>query len=54
MDTTEAKRVLETALICAPAPLPMRELQALFEGQFDPAALRDMLDAAALPRPPPS
>ncbi|MFZ2386378.1 MAG: SMC-Scp complex subunit ScpB, partial [Polaromonas sp.] len=26
MNTTDAKRVLETALICAQQPLPLREL----------------------------
>ena len=26
MNTQDAKRVLETALICAQAPLPLREL----------------------------
>ncbi len=31
MNTAQAKRVLETALICAPQPLQLRELRALFE-----------------------
>ena len=32
MNTAEAKRVLETALICATAPLPLPEMRALFDG----------------------
>jgi segregation and condensation protein B len=32
MNTTDAKRVLETALICAPQALPVRELELLFDG----------------------
>ena len=44
MDTSEAKRVLETALICAPAPLPLRELQHLFDEQIDAPAIRSLLD----------
>jgi len=31
MNTAQAKRVLETALICAPQPLQLRELRALFD-----------------------
>jgi segregation and condensation protein B len=31
MNTVDAKRVLETALICAPQPLHLRELRMLFE-----------------------
>jgi segregation and condensation protein B len=43
MDTTEAKRVLETALICAPAPLPLSDMRALFEGEVGPDTLRRLL-----------
>ena len=32
MHTVDAKRVLETALICAQQPLPLRDLRALFDG----------------------
>ena len=32
MNTTDAKRVLETALICAQQPLALRDLAALFNG----------------------
>jgi len=31
MNTTEAKRILETALLCTPQPLPVRDLRALFD-----------------------
>ncbi len=44
MNTLEAKRVLETALICATAPLPLSELRALFDGEIGPDTLRRMLD----------
>ena len=44
MNTSEAKRVLETALICAPMPLPLSEMKALFAGEVGPDSLRRMLD----------
>jgi segregation and condensation protein B len=48
MNTMDAKRVLETALICAQQPLPLRELGVLFEGEltFDSikAALESLQD----------
>jgi len=44
MNTQDAKRVLETALICAQAPLPLRELLALFDEQVGPDTLRSLLD----------
>ena len=44
MNTQEAKRVLETALICAQQPLPLRELRSLFDDQVGPDTLRTMLD----------
>jgi segregation and condensation protein B len=40
MNTTEAKRVLETALICASAPLTLNELRTLFDGEIGADALR--------------
>lgn len=43
MNTTQAKRILETALICAPAPLSLNELRALFEGELGPDTLRQLL-----------
>ena len=47
MNTQDAKRVLETALICAQAPLPLRELQALFDEQLGADTLRTLLDELA-------
>jgi len=44
MNTQDAKRVLETALICARQPLATRELRALFADEFDADALQSMLD----------
>jgi segregation and condensation protein B len=44
MNTNEAKRVLETALICAAAPMPLAEMRALFDGEIGPDTLRQLLD----------
>jgi len=44
MNTHEAKRVLETALICAQAPLALREMRALFDDQIGSDTLRALLD----------
>ncbi|MDQ3059878.1 MAG: SMC-Scp complex subunit ScpB [Pseudomonadota bacterium] len=43
MNTTDAKRVLETALICAQQPLALRELGVLFNGALTADALKLML-----------
>jgi segregation and condensation protein B len=43
MNTSEAKRVLETALICANAPLSLNELKALFDGEVGADTLRRLL-----------
>jgi segregation and condensation protein B len=44
MNTTEAKRVLETALICAHAPLPLRDMRELFDDRVGADTLRALLD----------
>ncbi len=44
MNTQDAKRVLETALICAQAPLPLREMMVLFDQQVGADTLRALLD----------
>lgn len=44
MNTQDAKRVLETALICAHQPLPVRELRTLFDGALNADAVRVLLD----------
>jgi segregation and condensation protein B len=48
MNTQEAKRVLETALICAQAPMPLRDLRVLFDDELAPDTLRTLLDELAL------
>ncbi|TDM06360.1 MAG: SMC-Scp complex subunit ScpB [Ideonella sp. MAG2] len=47
MNTQDAKRVLETALICATQPMPLRELRVLFADQLGPDTLRMLLDELA-------
>ena len=44
MNTQDAKRVLETALICANQPLPLRAMRNLFDDQIGSDTLRAMLD----------
>ncbi len=44
MNTQEAKRVLETALICANQPMPLRDMRALFADQVGADTLRQLLD----------
>ncbi len=43
MNTVDAKRVLETALICAPQPLPLRELRLLFDDILGADTLKTLL-----------
>lgn len=43
MNTTDAKRVLETALICAQQPIALRELGVLFNGVLAADSLKLML-----------
>jgi segregation and condensation protein B len=43
MNNQDAKRVLETALICAQQPLAVRELRALFDDELDAAAIGELL-----------
>ncbi|WP_423600834.1 SMC-Scp complex subunit ScpB [Roseateles sp. MS654] len=44
MDTQEAKRVLETALLCAQAPLTLREMRSLFADELNADSVRSLLD----------
>lgn len=44
MDTQEAKRVLETALLCAQAPLTLREMRSLFADELNADSVRTLLD----------
>ena len=48
MNTSEAKRVLETALICADRPLALREMRVLFGDQVGNDTLRHLLDELAI------
>lgn len=43
MNTTDARRVLETALICAPQPLSVRELGVLFDAELGPDTIKALL-----------
>jgi segregation and condensation protein B len=47
MNTQDAKRVLETALICAGQPLPMQDLKALFADALALEDVRSLLDEVA-------
>ena len=44
MNTQDAKRVLETALICANQPMPLRDMRVLFDDELGPDTLRVLLD----------
>ena len=44
MNTQDAKRVLETALICAQQPLPLREMGVLFNGTLTADTLKLLLE----------
>lgn len=47
MNTQDAKRVLETALICAQQPLPLRDMRVLFDDAIDADTLRVILGELA-------
>jgi segregation and condensation protein B len=47
MNSSEAKRVLETALICAQQPLPVAALRTLFDDQVGIDTLKSLLDELA-------
>jgi len=47
MNTAEAKSVLETALICASAPLPLRELRLLFDERVGADTVKTLLEELA-------
>jgi len=44
MNSAEARKVLETALICAQAPLSLRDMRVLFADQVGADTLRGLLD----------
>jgi segregation and condensation protein B len=43
MNTTDARRVLETALICSQQPLPVRELRVLFDDELSADTIKALL-----------
>ena len=47
MNTQDAKRVLEAALICAHQPMPLRDMRTLFADEVGPDSLRGLLDELA-------
>lgn len=48
MNTVDAKRVLETALICSHQPLPIRDLRVLFEDELGADTLKTLLEEIQL------
>ncbi len=44
MNTLEAKRVLEAALLCAQEPMALRDMATLFDEQLDTDAIKALLD----------
>lgn len=46
-NTEDAKRILETALLCAHQPMAVREMRTLFADQLNHDAVRAMLDEIA-------
>ncbi|HWI79363.1 MAG TPA: SMC-Scp complex subunit ScpB [Ramlibacter sp.] len=44
MNTTDAKRVLETALICSQQPLPLREMRVLFDDELGADTIKALLE----------
>ncbi|MEO8855553.1 MAG: SMC-Scp complex subunit ScpB [Burkholderiaceae bacterium] len=48
MNTSQAKRVLETALICSPQALPVRELRTLFNDEVGIETLKHLLQEIKL------
>jgi segregation and condensation protein B len=44
MNTTDARRVLETALICSQQPLPVRELRVLFNDELGADTIKSLLE----------
>jgi segregation and condensation protein B len=47
MNTSQVKRVLEAALLCAERPVTLRDLRQLFEDQVGADTLRSLLDELA-------
>ena len=43
MNTTDARRVLETALICAQQPMSLRDMGVLFDDELSPDTIKSLL-----------
>ncbi|NDF65625.1 MAG: SMC-Scp complex subunit ScpB, partial [Betaproteobacteria bacterium] len=48
MNTADAKRILETALICASQPLSMADMRTLFADELGTDTLRSLLESLQL------
>ncbi len=48
MNTTDALRVLETALICSPSPLTLRDMRTLFSDEVSSDTLKTLLQSLQL------
>ncbi len=48
MNTVAAKRVLETALICASAPIPVKEMGVLFDDELSLDNIKSLLESIQL------
>jgi len=44
MNSVDAKRILETALICTPQPVPIRELRTLFDDALGADTIKQLLE----------
>ena len=45
MNTVDAKRILETALICSPQPLSVRDLRVLFNDELGADTVKSLLES---------
>jgi segregation and condensation protein B len=45
MNTVDAKRILETALICSPQPLTVRDLRVLFNDELGADTVKSLLES---------
>jgi segregation and condensation protein B len=43
MNTVDAKRVLETALICSPLPIPLQDMRVLFDDELSSDTIKSIL-----------
>ncbi len=43
MNTSDARRVLETALICSQQPMPLRDMRMLFQDALAPDSIKNLL-----------